>query len=78
MQPQDKTDIRPTLIAVGLLLAPDDFQIVLDADSTSISKYFSSSISVFTKTQEHFLRCFLISKTYVPTRIWNTHIFHIY
>ncbi|XP_026212735.1 cilia- and flagella-associated protein 46 isoform X2 [Anabas testudineus] len=37
MQPQDKTDIRPTLIAVGLLLAPDDFQIVLDADSTSIN-----------------------------------------
>ncbi|XP_027134224.1 cilia- and flagella-associated protein 46 isoform X3 [Larimichthys crocea] len=37
MQPQDKTDIRPTLVTVGRLLAPDDFQIVLDADNTSKS-----------------------------------------
>uniref|UniRef100_UPI0037E7646D cilia- and flagella-associated protein 46 n=1 Tax=Semicossyphus pulcher TaxID=241346 RepID=UPI0037E7646D len=35
MQPQDKTGIRPILVAVGLLLAPDDFQMVLDADNTS-------------------------------------------
>ncbi|CAJ1066948.1 LOW QUALITY PROTEIN: cilia- and flagella-associated protein 46 [Xyrichtys novacula] len=35
LQPQDKTDIRPVLVAVGLLLAPDDFQMVLDADNTS-------------------------------------------
>ncbi|XP_034078590.1 LOW QUALITY PROTEIN: cilia- and flagella-associated protein 46 [Gymnodraco acuticeps] len=35
MQPQDRTDVRPILVAVGLLLAPDDFQIVLDADNTS-------------------------------------------
>uniref|UniRef100_A0A3Q3EX01 Tetratricopeptide repeat domain 40 n=1 Tax=Labrus bergylta TaxID=56723 RepID=A0A3Q3EX01_9LABR len=41
MKPQDKTGIRPTLEAVGLLLAPDDFQTVLDADNTSKSKYFA-------------------------------------
>ncbi|KAK2922244.1 cilia- and flagella-associated protein 46 [Channa argus] len=35
VQPQDKTDSRPILIAVGLLLAPDDFQMVLDADNPS-------------------------------------------
>ncbi|KAM9345441.1 cilia- and flagella-associated protein 46 [Symphorus nematophorus] len=35
MQLDDKTDVRPILVAVGLLLAPDDFQIVLDADNTS-------------------------------------------
>ncbi|KAK1905517.1 Cilia- and flagella-associated protein 46 [Dissostichus eleginoides] len=35
MQPQDRTDVRPILVAVGLLLSPDDFQIVLDADNTS-------------------------------------------
>nr|XP_046258124.1 cilia- and flagella-associated protein 46 isoform X1 [Scatophagus argus] len=35
VQPQNETDIRPILVAVGLLLAPDDFEIVLDADNTS-------------------------------------------
>ncbi|XP_008297596.1 tetratricopeptide repeat protein 40 [Stegastes partitus] len=35
MQPQDQTDSRPVLVAAGLLLAPDDFQMVLDADDTS-------------------------------------------
>ncbi|XP_047458245.1 cilia- and flagella-associated protein 46 isoform X2 [Mugil cephalus] len=35
MQPQDKTERRPILVTVGLLLAPDDFQTVLDADDTS-------------------------------------------
>ncbi|KAK2823968.1 hypothetical protein Q5P01_021143 [Channa striata] len=35
MQSQDKTDTRPVLISVGLLLAPEDFQMVLDADNTS-------------------------------------------
>ncbi|XP_039478106.1 cilia- and flagella-associated protein 46 isoform X2 [Oreochromis aureus] len=35
MPPQDKTDFRSVLVAVGLLLAPDDFQMVLDADDTS-------------------------------------------
>lgn len=34
MKPQDKTDIRPILVTVGLLLAPDDFQMILDADNT--------------------------------------------
>lgn len=51
VQPQDKTHIRPILVAVGLLLAPDGFQMVLDADNTSKSTDFSSSLSVFTKTQ---------------------------
>ncbi|XP_071380722.1 cilia- and flagella-associated protein 46 [Centroberyx affinis] len=35
MQPQDMTDSRPMLVNVGLLLAPDAFQMVLDADNTS-------------------------------------------
>ncbi|XP_040906348.1 cilia- and flagella-associated protein 46 [Toxotes jaculatrix] len=35
MQPQDKTDTRPILVSVGLLLGPDDFQMVLDGDNTS-------------------------------------------
>ncbi|XP_074531827.1 cilia- and flagella-associated protein 46 isoform X2 [Halichoeres trimaculatus] len=35
MQPQEKTGIRPILVAVGLLLAPNDFQMVLDADNAS-------------------------------------------
>lgn len=48
MKPQEKTDIRPILVAVGLLLAPEDFQMVLDADNTSISKDLCSSISVYT------------------------------
>ncbi|XP_071337384.1 cilia- and flagella-associated protein 46 isoform X2 [Trachinotus anak] len=33
--PKDKTDTRPILVAVGLLLGPDDFQMVLDGDNTS-------------------------------------------
>ncbi|XP_075933471.1 cilia- and flagella-associated protein 46 [Anarhichas minor] len=35
MQPQDRTDSRPVLVSVGQLLAPDHFQMVLDADDTS-------------------------------------------
>ncbi|XP_077960776.1 cilia- and flagella-associated protein 46 isoform X4 [Gasterosteus aculeatus] len=34
MKPQDGTDSRPILVAVGQLLAPDHFQMVLDADNT--------------------------------------------
>lgn len=49
MPPQDKTDFRPVLVAVGLLLAPDDFQMVLDADDTSKSTEFSFLLSLFTK-----------------------------
>uniref|UniRef100_A0A3P8S680 Cilia and flagella associated protein 46 n=1 Tax=Amphiprion percula TaxID=161767 RepID=A0A3P8S680_AMPPE len=48
-QLQDTTDSRPILVAAGLLLAPDDFQMVLDADDTSKSKHFSSSFSLYTK-----------------------------
>ncbi|XP_056252103.1 cilia- and flagella-associated protein 46 [Seriola aureovittata] len=35
MEPKDKTDTRPILVAVGLLLSPDDFQMVLDGDNPS-------------------------------------------
>uniref|UniRef100_A0A672I175 Uncharacterized protein n=1 Tax=Salarias fasciatus TaxID=181472 RepID=A0A672I175_SALFA len=35
MQPEDRANSRPMLVAAGLLLAPDDFQMVLDADDTS-------------------------------------------
>uniref|UniRef100_A0A3P8Q9U3 Cilia and flagella associated protein 46 n=1 Tax=Astatotilapia calliptera TaxID=8154 RepID=A0A3P8Q9U3_ASTCA len=45
MPPQDKTDFRPVLVAVGLLLAPDDFQMVLDADDTS--KILICNLSLF-------------------------------
>lgn len=62
MQPQVRTDIRPILVAVGLLLAPDDFQMVLDADNTSKSTDFSSLLSVFTKTHYHFLKAFPFCK----------------
>ncbi|KAI3362965.1 hypothetical protein L3Q82_011639 [Scortum barcoo] len=55
MLPKDKTDIRPVLIAVGLLLAPHDFQMVLDADNTSKSKDSSASLLVLTKTECHFI-----------------------
>lgn len=37
VKPQEKTDARPTLVDVGLLLAPDGFQTVLDADDVSKS-----------------------------------------
>ncbi|KAG7229993.1 hypothetical protein INR49_009713 [Caranx melampygus] len=33
IQTQDKTDTRPILVSVGLLLGPDDFQTVLDGDN---------------------------------------------
>ncbi|KAM6916250.1 cilia- and flagella-associated protein 46 [Xenentodon cancila] len=35
MPSQANLDIQPLLVSVGLLLAPDDFQTVLDADNTS-------------------------------------------
>ncbi|XP_045926168.1 cilia- and flagella-associated protein 46 isoform X3 [Micropterus dolomieu] len=57
MQPQDKTDRRPILIAVGLLLAPDDFQMVLDADDTSkipVGSFGSGPVAqLFAKAQHH-------------------------
>ncbi|XP_044070722.1 cilia- and flagella-associated protein 46 isoform X2 [Siniperca chuatsi] len=57
MQPQDKTESRPILIAVGLLLAPDDFQMVLDADNTSkipVGSLGSGPVAqLFAKAQHH-------------------------
>lgn len=44
MKPQDGTDSRPILVAVGQLLAPDHFQMVLDADNTDKSTHFSFSV----------------------------------
>lgn len=41
LHPKDETDIRPTLVSVGLLLAPDEFQMVLDADNIPESNDFS-------------------------------------
>lgn len=35
IQSQDKTNARPILVSVGLLLGPDDFQTVLDGDNPS-------------------------------------------
>ncbi|XP_037829580.1 cilia- and flagella-associated protein 46 [Kryptolebias marmoratus] len=35
MPPRSEADMRPVLVSVGLLLAPEDFQTVLDADNTS-------------------------------------------
>lgn len=46
MKPQDDTDIRPILVTVGQLLAPTDFQMVLEADNTSQSTDFNSLPSV--------------------------------
>lgn len=41
LHPKEETDIRPTLVSVGLLLAPDEFQMVLDADNIPESNDFS-------------------------------------
>ncbi|XP_041803927.1 cilia- and flagella-associated protein 46 [Chelmon rostratus] len=53
MQPQDKTDNRPILIAVGLLLAPDEFQMVLDADNTSKSCLGSGPVAHLSAKAQH-------------------------
>lgn len=39
LHPKDETNVRPTLVAVGLLLAPDEFQLVLDGDNLSESNH---------------------------------------
>uniref|UniRef100_A0A665UGC6 Cilia and flagella associated protein 46 n=1 Tax=Echeneis naucrates TaxID=173247 RepID=A0A665UGC6_ECHNA len=53
-KPQDKTDIRPTLVSVGGLLGPDDFQMVLDGDSTSTSSLGSGPVAQLSeKAQLH-------------------------
>lgn len=40
VHPTDEPDLHPTLVSVGLLLAPDEFQMVLDADNCE-STHFS-------------------------------------
>lgn len=35
MQPSEQTSCGPVLVSAGLLLAQDDFQMLLDADNTS-------------------------------------------
>lgn len=52
LNPQDKTDIRPTLVSAGLLLAPEEFQMVLDADNISESTNFPQSLSTL-KIENH-------------------------
>ncbi|XP_034040296.1 cilia- and flagella-associated protein 46 [Thalassophryne amazonica] len=55
MQFQNMTDSRPVLVAVGLLLAPDEFQMVLDADNPSESSLGSGVVAqLFAKAQHHF------------------------
>ncbi|XP_063348312.1 cilia- and flagella-associated protein 46 [Pelmatolapia mariae] len=53
MPTQDKTDFRPVLVAVGLLLAPDDFQMVLDADDTSKSGLGSGPVAQLAAKAQH-------------------------
>uniref|UniRef100_A0A3Q0SCE1 Cilia and flagella associated protein 46 n=1 Tax=Amphilophus citrinellus TaxID=61819 RepID=A0A3Q0SCE1_AMPCI len=53
MPPQDKTDFRPILVDVGLLLAPDDFQMVLDADDTSKSGLGSGPVAQLAAKAQH-------------------------
>ncbi|KAM3606725.1 uncharacterized protein V6R79_022079 [Siganus canaliculatus] len=61
ISPQDKTDIRPILVAVGLLLAPDEFQMVLDADNTSESSLGSEPAAQLAAKAQHHSAC--VSKT---------------
>lgn len=75
MSPQDKTDIRPILVAVGLLLGPDDFQIVMDGDNISKSTIHISHF--FSPRQGHVVNASLISKvppcwdSLKPTPVFN-------
>ncbi|XP_031140179.1 cilia- and flagella-associated protein 46 isoform X1 [Sander lucioperca] len=60
MQPQVRTDIRPILVAVGLLLAPDDFQMVLDADNTSkipVGSLGSGPVAQLSAKAQHHSTC---------------------
>uniref|UniRef100_A0A3B4AP97 Uncharacterized protein n=1 Tax=Periophthalmus magnuspinnatus TaxID=409849 RepID=A0A3B4AP97_9GOBI len=45
--PDDNTDSRPVLVAVGLLLAPEGFQVVLDADDPSKGAMYLCNSIVF-------------------------------
>ncbi|XP_060943811.1 cilia- and flagella-associated protein 46 [Limanda limanda] len=60
MQPQDKKNIRPVLVAVGLHLGPDDFQIVLDGDNISkipVSHLASGSVAQLSAKARHHSTC---------------------
>ncbi|XP_032397492.1 cilia- and flagella-associated protein 46 isoform X2 [Etheostoma spectabile] len=60
MLPQDRTNIRPILVAVGLLLAPDDFQMVLDADNTSkipVGSHGSGPVAQLSAKAQHHSAC---------------------
>ncbi|XP_047198342.1 cilia- and flagella-associated protein 46 [Hippoglossus stenolepis] len=60
MRPQDKTNIHPVLVAVGLLLGPDDFQIVLDGDNISkipVSRLASGSVAQLSAKAQHHSTC---------------------
>ncbi|XP_041867180.1 cilia- and flagella-associated protein 46 isoform X2 [Melanotaenia boesemani] len=57
LPPGDNTDTRPILVSVGLLLAPLDFQMVLDADDISKIPWGSPgsepAVRLATKAQHH-------------------------
>uniref|UniRef100_A0A3B4YJ43 Cilia and flagella associated protein 46 n=1 Tax=Seriola lalandi dorsalis TaxID=1841481 RepID=A0A3B4YJ43_SERLL len=53
MEPKDKTDTRPILVAVGLLLSPDDFQMVLDGDNPSTSSLGSGPVAQLSAKAQH-------------------------
>ncbi|KAM4591923.1 cilia- and flagella-associated protein 46-like [Odontesthes bonariensis] len=57
MPPRDNTDDRPILVSVGRLLAPDDFQMVLDADDTSGSCLGSDPAAQLAAKAEHHSTC---------------------
>nr|XP_029134601.1 cilia- and flagella-associated protein 46 [Labrus bergylta] len=75
MKPQDKTGIRPTLEAVGLLLAPDDFQTVLDADNTSkipVGSPGSGPASQLSAKAQHHSSCVQKAEGHLATQGNNT------
>ncbi|KAJ3610538.1 hypothetical protein NHX12_022630 [Muraenolepis orangiensis] len=55
--PQDVTDIRPTLVQAGLLLAPDAFRTVLDADGAPESSDESEPAARLSAKAQHHSRC---------------------
>ncbi|XP_072246405.1 cilia- and flagella-associated protein 46 [Leuresthes tenuis] len=57
MLPRDNADSRPILVSVGRLLAPDDFQMVLDADDTSESCLGSEPAAQLAAKAEHQSTC---------------------
>ncbi|KAG7512173.1 cilia-and flagella-associated 46 isoform X1 [Solea senegalensis] len=53
IHPQEKRDIRPILVAVGLLLGPDDFQMVLDGDKNPADIFGSGPLAQLSAKAHH-------------------------